>query len=190
MEEKEYKKCSDCQLEKIITDFYKNKANKSGYESICKSCRKIRVKSWQSNNSERDKKRQKQWFSDNPSKKKSYDKNYRQNNKEKLKKSKSTDYSLNKEKYKFRNSNWRINNPQRFKELQKASCAMRRATKKGATPSWVDREEIKTIYFNCPKGYHVDHIIPLNNELVCGLHVPWNLQYLLAQDNLIKSNKF
>ena len=59
-----------------------------------------------------------------------------------------------------------------------------------ATPSWADLDKIKAIYNECPKGYHVDHIIPLQGALVCGLHVETNLQYLTAQDNIIKHNKF
>lgn len=58
------------------------------------------------------------------------------------------------------------------------------------TPLWASLENIYEIYKNCPCGYHVDHIIPLKGKLVSGLHVETNLQYLLAQENKIKSNNY
>jgi len=36
----------------------------------------------------------------------------------------------------------------------------------------------------------VDHIIPLFNEYVCGLHVSWNLQILTDQENKYKGGVF
>lgn len=59
-----------------------------------------------------------------------------------------------------------------------------------ATPKWLNRKLLKEFHKNCPDGYQVDHIIPITNKDVCGLNVPWNLQYLTAFDNNSKNNKF
>lgn len=71
----------------------------------------------------------------------------------------------------------------------KNSVALYRAQKIKATPKWANLDLIKEIYDNA-EGCHVDHIVPLNHPLVCGLHVEYNLQYLTPLENLQKGNKF
>lgn len=74
--------------------------------------------------------------------------------------------------------------------------ALRRANKKRATPVWVDQARIKEIYKRAKRiqkclemKLNVDHIVPLQSEFVCGLHVPWNLNIVSKLTNVLKSNK-
>lgn len=59
-----------------------------------------------------------------------------------------------------------------------------------ATPPWISREQVDAMrrIYEAPPGEHVDHIVPLSSPIVCGLHVPWNLQRLPDKTNLAKSN--
>ncbi len=80
--------------------------------------------------------------------------------------------------------------------IKKFSVAKRRAKKMQATPIWSETEKIRALYqkvnwLESLTGlkYHVDHVVPLNSEKVCGLHVWANLQILEVGVNLSKSNK-
>jgi hypothetical protein len=66
----------------------------------------------------------------------------------------------------------------------------REVAKLKRTPPWADMQAIKQVYMNRPEGMTVDHIIPLQGELVSGLHVASNLQYLTLSENSSKHNKF
>lgn len=78
-----------------------------------------------------------------------------------------------------------------------ASNAMRKSIKLRATPTWVDQKAILDFYiaakaFELYTGdeYHVDHIVPLNSDKVCGIHCENNLQILSAKDNMTKGNRY
>lgn len=87
---------------------------------------------------------------------------------------------------------WRDGNRDKHRENQ----AKRRAIKARAIPAWADVEAIKDIYVKAELltkktgiDHHVDHVVPLNSPLVCGLHWEGNMQILTAQENMSKGNR-
>lgn len=101
----------------------------------------------------------------------------------------------NREAYNKKSRDW-----QKTEKGKVAHCAVqakRRADKLTATPKWANLEKIKGIYrmarlftHSWGEQYHVDHIVPLKGVSICGLHTEDNLQVLIAEENLKKSNTF
>lgn len=161
-----YKKCTICNKEKPITDFHKQKAGKYGVTSRCKSCVKQHHIDW---------------------------------------------YTKNREKRIIETSEYRKSKPSVNKAAQRkwrssnlpkdaAKSARRRSFLLKAIPSWSDEFDkffIQEIYALAAKrtellgiDFAVDHIVPLNSEIVCGLHCKDNLQILTASENSRKSNRY
>jgi len=188
---KETKKCTKCGEVKGLECFNKSKNARDGLQSQCKVCKK----EYQRENKERAREYKRKWrdknkeylkeyLQANKEYKKEYDRKYRKENIERIK-----------EYEKERSGKWRKENP----DKNRAKSAKRRSRKLRATPEWLTEEQdlqIKLIYEEAIElekadgiKRHVDHIVPLQGKNVCGLHVPWNLQILTAEQNLRKSNK-
>lgn len=69
------------------------------------------------------------------------------------------------------------------------------ASKLRAIPAWANMDDIQIIYnftkqlsLFTSEQYEVDHIVPLQSEIVCGLHVECNLRVIPATLNRKKQN--
>ena len=89
--------------------------------------------------------------------------------------------------------NWSRANPDKVRVQSK----IKQARKRRQMPLWAKANEIRAIYADAERRQkltgvrmHVDHIVPLRNPLVCGLHVPDNLRIVPAAINLAKRNTF
>lgn len=96
----------------------------------------------------------------------------------------------NPEKVRAHVRKWQAENKEKHHANSKNSWIRRYALIGGQTLSKIYSKEINSIYLNCPKGFEVDHIVPLRGKDVNGLHVPWNLQYLPALENRVKGNSY
>ena len=189
------KTCSKCGVEKPFDEFHKQKAGAGGLRPSCKTCRKASAAKRYAENKEQIRRVSDEWYYKNQQdvaeKRKSRRRNpetrdqvlavdakSREKNRESKRECLRSHYAKNKAWY-----------------LAKSS--KRRAALLRRTPPWANDQLITAFYLEAKRleeltgiQFHVDHIIPLQGELVSGLHVETNLQLLPAHENIGKSNSF
>ena len=131
-------------------------------------------------------------------------KNYYKNNRERmLAVQKAADDKRRSEKIEYGRI-WRTLNREyakmyrsRHADLYRFHSAKRRAWLYQVTPSWANEELMRKLYQLADQltketgiPHEVDHIVPLQHKLVCGLHTHDNLQILTSTENRSKKNAF
>ncbi|MEN8132626.1 MAG: HNH endonuclease signature motif containing protein [Pseudomonadota bacterium] len=157
---------------------------------------------WRENNPESVKQHQHRWLKISTEHRKQYNKQwYEENIEVVLQRSKQwRDDNLNKVKQ------YREDNAEQFRQYAKQyrkdnpdKVALWRETRLrqiiDATPPWYEEELVRNVYLkrdelNALGGtrFEVDHIVPIINDKVCGLHCLANLQILTKSDNGSKNN--
>lgn len=134
---------------------------------------------------------QSKWDARNPDKLRQYTTAYDNANRERRQQAARNYRKHNPEAANGATSRYRKRNP----GLVNAHCSAYRARQLSATPSWLNAKDFESIYTKAKEmtlqtgvPHHVDHIVPLKHDLVCGLHVPWNLQIITATANQRKKN--
>ncbi len=147
------------------------------------------------------------WQKANPEKARAIRKKSTEKNREKVRARKNAWNRANAEKARVRVAAWNLANPERRKSAAaeyrkenvgkiRAYQAVRRSFSERATPSWAIEffmdeayrlAKLRTKVLGFP--WSVDHIVPLNSPLVCGLHVHNNLRVIPTVENLRKGNR-
>ncbi len=166
------KTCTRCNIVQALHFFSKDKSKKDGFWSHCKACDKIYK------HSKKGRLANKKYSASEKGKKKIS--SYRKSEARKLVEK-------------------RYLNTEKGKAKVLAKNNRRRAARIRATPPWLSKDHLilmemdyqRSVYLSNVVGipFDVDHIYPLQGENSCGLHVPWNLRVIPADENGSKGNK-
>ena len=207
------KVCTKCSTYKAWPDFQKDKNTVDGHTSLCKECRRLNSNKWRSENHEKAKEACRDWVSKNKeysrAKAREFAKKKRDElgrdgwkrvvfewnklNPEKLRMQRANHYSKNRERLRAKNKADREARP----DAHRLYNANKRAARKNGHCAWANHDAIQAAYdwaryLTATTGieHHVDHIVPLVNPFVQGLHVEHNLRVVPAIENLEKGNRF
>lgn len=189
--------CKSCHLKYCANNYQKNREQKLKYAI-----------EYQRTNKDRIKQRSANWYQANKHVVKKQQNAWRKNNPEKKAISCAKYYRKNKEYIIEQYTKYRKLNPEKIKESYKkyhknhhyvnaSNCAKYRASKLQRTPAWANFDKIKEFYKQAQEltgstgiKHAVDHIIPLQGNIVSGLHIETNLQVITQSKNASKGNKF
>lgn len=212
------KVCTKCGVEKTVDLYSKSKTGKYGRDAVCKECVKeyrslnknhiaaynkayrernaaeLKTKEllYRQQHRDRASERSRQYYADNRELVRLKQDVYQEEHKETIAQYRKTYHLYNRDRVLTVQKNYYAKNKEKFYN----QTSKRRAVASLATPSWIDNEAVNGMYklaslFNeTGINVHVDHIVPLNSDLVCGLHCEANLQLLSASDNLSKGNRW
>jgi len=183
--------------------YYTGKPCKHGHDAQrfvssrgCVVCVMARAKVWKHENLEICSAEKRAWTARNREKVRALKKHYYatdENTRKKQAQRARKWMEANRHKYRASSAKWRRANL----DVAAAAQQRRRAKLLNCMPAWADQDAIQQFYTLAKElseqtgvKHNVDHIVPLQGELVTGLHVEWNLQILTESENKSKGARF
>lgn len=181
------KECSCCHLDRSSENFYTTNP------WTCIDCVKARAASRYRAKKEECMAYAKEWAAAHPERTKEIKKGWRDRNNASVVQYARYRRELFPAAIKEAQDKYKAENP----EIYSAAAAKRRAAVLNALPVWADLKVVDLFYEFAKllseateEIYEVDHIVPLQGELVSGLHVENNLRVVPRTVNRKKSNKY
>ena len=200
--------CAKCGVLQPLSLFHKASKEPQGVRSRCKPCVKQDGIDYRERNPERRRQTTREYHARNAASINAKSAKWYAENKEKARKTREMWRERNFDKWRADVAKYQAENKDRLAAAHKiwvernraavsAKQARRNAAMKAATPPWVDLERIQQFYMDVAVmriatgvAYEVDHIVPIQSKIVCGLHCEANLQVLTAEENKLKHNSF
>lgn len=208
------KVCCTCKEEKDHAQFFKDAKLADGLYRCCKPCHLERTKRWKQANKDKVNVAATSRYAEKKETLRPLQQVWEKANAEKRRRQKNQRYAADPATYIAKARARQAKNPERTKEISRSSywrnhdkalAAQRRY--KAENPEAMKLLEIKRRASEkqffigeayrlaklrekiCGGKWHVDHIVPIQSKLVCGLHVESNLRVIPAFMNISKSNR-
>jgi hypothetical protein len=163
--------CSTCSQAFCLNAFYRCKSAPRGHTYICKACHKNISRERYLRDREHILATTSRWKADN---------------RDKINKRSRERYHADPERHRAYASAAKKKNRATATHWQR----LRYARKLQATPPWFEAEAVANVYKKAAEfGFCVDHIVPLQSDIVCGLHCWANLQLMERALNSSKGNR-
>jgi hypothetical protein len=187
------KKCSKCSEYKSVDSFADNKRYADGKFCYCRQCEAKRRREYVAKNPEKVRESNRMAKLNNPERVAKNIRDWRAKNSHHVAEYRRRSHYQNHAENLLKAQEWKKNNASKIR----AYDSKRRVAEKKAVPSWANMRKIEEFYetadgLNMLTGewHDVDHIVPLQSPLVCGLHCEANLQVLPRKENQSKGNRF
>lgn len=189
--------CKACMAAWRLSKLDELRASARQRQQANKERENARAARWRQQNKDYAKKYMATWLAENRDRKSLADKNYRLANIDSITQKKKARYALMRDVYQERMKAYAKKNREKFRPFCAANSRKRYANKLKATPGWANDTLMLGFYLEAERLkketgqiWEVDHIVPLQSKIVCGLHCEANLRVVSLEENRSKGNRW
>jgi hypothetical protein len=186
-----FKFCHGCNVDRHASEFQKNNTRPDGLQTRCRACMNVARKDWELRHPIETAIRNRRGVENAAYIAKH--RAWRDRNRDVINARSKQWADANRDKTRASVTAWDRRNKPRKKQIKREREGLQRL----ATPAWSDFAAMQQYYLIAEYltqelgiAFHVDHVMPIKSDIVCGLHSHTNLAIAVGAWNIAKHNRY